>query len=100
MTTSVSYRWEILRTAVYYPVQRGQCLIIFRQDWLDKLGLKYPETLDDMKNVLIAFTNNDPDGNGKNDTYGYTAEKPSSSSGVTPFDWVFFATAFRMRTIP
>lgn len=40
------------------------------QVWLDKLGLKAPETLDELTNVLRAFTKNDPDGNGKADTYG------------------------------
>lgn len=66
-------------------------LILMRQDWLEKLGLSYPKTLDEMKTVLEAFTFQDPDGNGANDTYGYTAEKPNSTSGVTSFDWVFFA---------
>lgn len=66
-------------------------LILMRKDWLDKLGLSYPKTLDEMKTVLDAFTYQDPDGNGVNDTYGYTAEKPNSTSGVTSFDWVFFA---------
>ena len=89
------YQWSAI-DGKYYGLpfitqyNAANALIIFRQDWLDNLGLEYPKTLDDMKNVLTAFTNNDPDGNG-NDTYGYTAEKPSSTSGVTPFDWVFFA---------
>ena len=65
-------------------------LIVMRRDWLDNLGLSYPTTLDEMKEVLNAFTYDDPDGNGKNDTYGYTAEKPNSTTGVTSFDWVFF----------
>ncbi|MGZ9583405.1 hypothetical protein [Paenibacillus marinisediminis] len=43
-----------------------------RKDWLDKLGLPMPETYDDMINVMKAFTFDDPDGNSKNDTYGFT----------------------------
>ncbi|GAA4849512.1 hypothetical protein GCM10023310_29870 [Paenibacillus vulneris] len=43
-----------------------------RKDWLDKLQLKPPETLDDLLAVSKAFTEKDPDGNGKNDTYGIT----------------------------
>lgn len=66
-------------------------LIMMRQDWLDKLGLKYPSTLEEMKDVLYAFTDSDPDGNGQNDTYGYTAGKPDSVTGITNFEWVFFA---------
>ncbi|MFR6331699.1 MAG: extracellular solute-binding protein [Eisenbergiella sp.] len=47
----------------------GQVMII-RQDWLDKLGLKAPTTLDEFEEVIRAFTEQDPDGNGKKDTYG------------------------------
>jgi len=45
--------------------------ILIRKDWLDKLGLDIPVTLDDYMKVMKAFTYDDPDGNGKNDTYGY-----------------------------
>ncbi|MBQ6886040.1 MAG: extracellular solute-binding protein [Lachnospiraceae bacterium] len=41
-----------------------------RQDWLDNLGLKVPTTLDELEDVLYAFTFDDPDGNGIDDTYG------------------------------
>lgn len=33
-------------------------------EWLDKLGLKPPTTTEDFKNMLIAFRDNDPNGNG------------------------------------
>lgn len=46
--------------------------VIIRQDWLDNLGLDVPETLEEYHEVLRAFTFNDPDGNGKDDTYGLT----------------------------
>ncbi|OME77632.1 hypothetical protein BK120_25495 [Paenibacillus sp. FSL A5-0031] len=52
--------------------------ILVRKDWLEKLGLEVPKTIDDFYAVAKAFTENDPDGNGKKDTYGYT----SSSGGV------------------
>ena len=41
-----------------------------RQDWLDNLGLSVPTTLDELDEVLYAFTFDDPDGNGVDDTYG------------------------------
>jgi putative aldouronate transport system substrate-binding protein len=44
-----------------------------RKDWLDKLGLQAPKTLDDFLSVARAFTTQDPDGDGKNDTYGFGA---------------------------
>lgn len=40
---------------------------MIRKDWLDKLNLKMPETLDDWYNVLKAFKTQDPNGNGKAD---------------------------------
>lgn len=42
----------------------------YRLDWVENLNLKQPETIDDLYNMLQAFTQKDPDGNGKNDTYG------------------------------
>lgn len=44
--------------------------IAIRTDWLENLGLEMPETLDEFTEILRAFTYDDPDGNGKNDTYG------------------------------
>jgi putative aldouronate transport system substrate-binding protein len=38
-----------------------------RQDWLDKLGLKAPETVQELEEVLRAFRDRDPNGNGKKD---------------------------------
>jgi hypothetical protein len=55
-----------------------------RQDWLDKLGLKKPATPDELFNVLRAFTFNDPDGNGQNDTYGITAA--GGGSGINELE--------------
>jgi ABC-type glycerol-3-phosphate transport system substrate-binding protein len=43
---------------------------MIRMDWLDKLGLKVPVTMDEFREVARAFTLKDPDGNGKQDTYG------------------------------
>ena len=53
-------------------LQKNEGLVI-RKDWLDKLGLTMPTTLDELYDVCYAFTFKDPDGNGKNDTYGYGA---------------------------
>lgn len=43
-----------------------------RQDWLDHLKLEMPTNLEELYEVAKAFTENDPDGNGKKDTYGFT----------------------------
>ena len=46
--------------------------LIFRKDWADRLGLATPRTVDDMYAMAKAFTLQDPDGNGRNDTQGYS----------------------------
>ncbi|MBW7457030.1 extracellular solute-binding protein, partial [Paenibacillus sepulcri] len=53
-----------------------------RKDWLDKLGLQPPKTLDDLYTVAKAFTDQDPDGNGKKDTFGMTGAKLGTFSSV------------------
>jgi putative aldouronate transport system substrate-binding protein len=40
---------------------------MIRKDWLDKLGLPMPETMDEWYNTLVAFRDRDPNGNGKKD---------------------------------
>ena len=40
---------------------------IIRKDWLDKLNLKAPTTIDEWYTVLKAFREKDPNGNGKKD---------------------------------
>ncbi|MHB8644339.1 MAG: extracellular solute-binding protein [Thermomicrobiales bacterium] len=48
----------------------------FRQDWADKVGLGHPKNADEFTQMLVAFTKNDPDGNGKPDTYGISSKTP------------------------
>lgn len=45
-------------------------IMYIRKDWLDKLGLQPPKTIDELYDVAKAFAERDPDGNGKADTYG------------------------------
>lgn len=61
----------------------GRYGLSYRQDWADKLGIEEPKTVEDVYNMLYAFTYNDPDGNGKNDTYGM-----EMTSYTGPFDIV------------
>lgn len=69
--------------------------LVIRQDWLDKLKLQAPKTLDEFLAVAKAFTFNDPDGNGKADTYGFCAFIDGSGiaqAGVGPrFDFIYGA---------
>jgi putative aldouronate transport system substrate-binding protein len=56
---------------IYY-IPKNQTLLSaefywIRQDWLDKLGLEVPTTVDELYTVLTAFRNEDPNGNGQKD---------------------------------
>lgn len=51
----------------------GQDFLWLRKDWLENLGLEEPSTLDEVADILRAFINDDPDGNGQNDTVGLAA---------------------------
>lgn len=44
--------------------------IYLRQDWMDSLGLDMPENTEELREVLRAFVNDDPNGNGKKDEIG------------------------------
>lgn len=46
-------------------------VMVVRKDWLDKLNLQVPETVEEFYDVAYAFAHHDPDGNGKHDTYGF-----------------------------
>ena len=48
----------------------GRENIIVRRDWLGALNLAVPDTLESLEACLYAFSEKDPDGNGKDDTYG------------------------------
>ncbi|WP_245642234.1 extracellular solute-binding protein [Nonomuraea candida] len=49
--------------------------VMIRKDWLEKVGLEAPKTTDDLYEIAKAFTEKDPDGNGKKDTYGLIIPK-------------------------
>ncbi|MEI0740240.1 extracellular solute-binding protein [Paenibacillus sp. JTLBN-2024] len=48
----------------------GAQYIWIRTDWLERLGLQPPQTMNDVLEISKAFTERDPDRNGKNDTLG------------------------------
>ncbi len=61
--------------------------LVINKTWLKKLGLKVPTNIDELENVLIAFKNDDPNGNGKKDEIPYTtnASKGLDVNFLSPF---------------
>ncbi|OBZ14921.1 ABC transporter substrate-binding protein [Bacillus sp. FJAT-27264] len=58
------YAFPFLRADPYLRTYFG---LGIRQDWLDKLGLQVPTTIDEWHTVLKALKEGDPNGNGKAD---------------------------------
>ncbi|HJC23671.1 MAG TPA: extracellular solute-binding protein [Candidatus Eisenbergiella merdavium] len=72
------------------PLMTAKVLWV-RTDWLDNLGLELPETVEDMRNIAEAFTTQDPDGNGVDDTYGLALYKDLYGSGFADLTGFFNA---------
>lgn len=49
------------------PISNNNWCMLIRKDWLDKLGLPMPQTLDEFFNCMVAFQTNDMNGNGEAD---------------------------------
>ncbi|MCQ6559426.1 extracellular solute-binding protein [Paenibacillus mendelii] len=50
-------------------------MVWLRTDWMKKLNLQEPKTMQDVLAIAEAFKNGDPDGNGKPDTFGLPITK-------------------------
>ena len=61
----------------------GGPLIWVRSDWMKNLNLPDPKNMDDLLNIMKAFTNDDPDGNNKKDTFGFTVSKNFLEGGYS-----------------
>ena len=71
------------------PSTNGYSYLWIRKDWLDKLGLEVPKTMDDVMEVARAFVEQDPDGNGKNDTMGLSIDENYTNFGSMGIFWAF-----------
>lgn len=79
-----SYGDEVLKTATYdgklmaipeTSISSGPSLVWLRKDWMDKLGLKEPKTIDDVIEIVRAFIEKDPGGNGPGNTIGLVCDE-------------------------
>ncbi len=72
------YAFPFIRSDVKLLVSTG---LAVRQDWLDKLGLKAPTTLDEWRTMLTAFKQRDPNGNSKSDELPLSTWASSTGPG-------------------
>ena len=59
-----------------------------RKDWLDAVGKPVPTTMEELLDLAVAFTTQDPDKNGKNDTFGLPLDKDITTSLINTLDVV------------
>ncbi len=59
----------------YLPDGKYGRAYFIRYDWLDKLGLEVPQDVHEVKAVLEAFRDGDPNGNGQKDEVPYFARQ-------------------------
>ena len=94
------FKWvselELKRYAVENAFERAPIIFprkvyrsyYIRQDWLENLNLEMPTNYDEMMEVMRAFTFNDPDGNGVQDTYGMSAAGNGTSVSWDFPQWI------------
>lgn len=90
---------KVYGMAIAPNLTEGEVMLI-RQDWLDKLQLKAPTTIEEFEQVIAAFTNDDPDGNGKQDTYGFTFSGKDSYNTGWVSDPVMIFSAYTGKHLP
>ena len=80
---------------LFAPVTRGEAIygipatsnvegslrtLWIRKDWLEAVGRDVPKTMEEVIDLAIAFTEEDPDGNGKKDTWGLPIDRDGPTS--------------------
>lgn len=87
-----SYDGRVLDTAKFdgklmalptTEISHGPGVLWLRKDWMDKLGLTEPKTIEDIEHIITQFVEKDPGGNGPGNTVGLVIdnEQPVGISG-------------------
>ncbi|MCU6796599.1 extracellular solute-binding protein [Paenibacillus sp. WQ 127069] len=87
------YQGKTIAVPGYDNVNGISRSLFIRNDWLKKLNMKVPTTPDELFEVMRAFTEKDPDGNGKSDTFGFIGgmnkEGNLQTYGFDSLMWMF-----------
>ncbi len=70
-------------------IDHGPTLLWMRKDWLDKLGLAEPATMEEAMNCILEFVNQDAAGNGETIGLACTPELVAGSSETYSADGIF-----------
>ncbi|MBW7454776.1 extracellular solute-binding protein [Paenibacillus sepulcri] len=85
---NVAFQGKVFGLPRERPLARDA--FIYRVDWLKNVGLQEPQTVEEFHQLLKAFKDQDPDKNGKNDTYGMTMGALGGSGPAPSTFGVFF----------
>lgn len=80
---AMDYKGEIY--GIQKEIGNGNVTYV-RKDWLDALGMEVPTTWDEFIEMLRRFRDEDPDGNGQDDTVPYISAKFENYSYMV--DWL------------
>lgn len=86
----VTYEGRMYGIPRVFPSTNGYNHLWIRRDWLKNLNLDVPETMDDLLNIARAFKNDDPDGDGQDNTLGMRLDETYLSNNKAIF-WAFGA---------
>ncbi|MFK7695521.1 hypothetical protein [Paenibacillus sp. HJGM_3] len=91
----VTYNNKLVGLPSTAPARNNDGVVWIRRDWLKNVGIELPDviTLADLEKVSKAFIENDPDKNGKKDTYGIqsTSNFVTGTMGYNTLDLLFTA---------
>lgn len=77
---------------VMLPVQRLLVALGARRSWLENVGEPFPETWEDLLRVSRKFQEDDPDKNGKDDTFGMALQAGNASVTYQMLELLGFGT--------
>ena len=84
---------------IILPTQRVQMALGVRKSWLDKVGEKFPATWEDAKRVAVKFRDNDPDGNGTANTFGFALQAAKPRDLIHMLDLFVFGSGLKHTLI-
>lgn len=79
---SATYDGQVIAIPLVDSSIDGAPFLWIRKDWLEKVGKEVPTTMDELYEVMVAFKEQDPDGNGKDDTVGMVLHKNLLNMGT------------------
>lgn len=71
-----------------FSMDASRSFLYIRKDWLENVNLEAPTTYEEFMAVAEAFVEDDPDGNGKDDTYAFAASN-IFNSGIFKIEYLF-----------